>query len=324
MLLNRSSNAAKNRNNFSKMMSSMGRRNPASGLGGARHLHQQDASLGDHHQLVISAAGRPSATAASSAPHLVQHSARLRTLATTVFIRGVATRSGKDAMGAKPQQNEETQKLGEFRNEMTMLIDKEVKESCTALNPADEYLAELNYKLTVSDGVATLKRTQGRQIIEVSFAVEEDDDEEEGGESKAESEEEEQEEEDDGVVNVKEFQAQDINSILGVPDLYISTEVKITIVDDTNKEVSSMSLSCSAFDSRFFIDTLYSVDGKNEVNFEQFSEGLQVKIYDYMETLKLDSRLGTFIFEFVRNYHTHKSAQVLHDLKHFMSHLRDV
>jgi hypothetical protein len=92
MLLNRSSNAAKNRNNFSKMMSSMGRRNP-SGLGGARHLHQQDASLDHHHQLVISAAGRPAAAATSSA-HLV-HSARLRTLATTVFIRGVATRSGK-------------------------------------------------------------------------------------------------------------------------------------------------------------------------------------------------------------------------------------
>jgi hypothetical protein len=70
-------------------------------------------------------------------------------------------------------------------------------------------------------------------------------------------------------------------------------------------------------------DTLYSVDGKNEVNFEQFSEGLQVKIYDYVESLKLDSKLGTFIFEFVRNYHAHKSAQVLHDLKHFMSHLRD-
>jgi hypothetical protein len=97
MLLNRTSNAAKNRNNFSKMMISMGQRYPT--LRGARHLHaggHQESSL-DHH-LAISAS-RSSSSTAAAAPHLV-HSTRLRTLATTVFIRGIATRSGKGALSS--------------------------------------------------------------------------------------------------------------------------------------------------------------------------------------------------------------------------------
>jgi hypothetical protein len=93
MLLNRTSNAAKNRNNFSKMMISMGQRYPT--LRGAR-LHHQEASL-DHH-LAISAS-RSSSSTAVAAPHLV-HSTRLRTLATTVFIRGIATRSGKGTLSS--------------------------------------------------------------------------------------------------------------------------------------------------------------------------------------------------------------------------------
>jgi hypothetical protein len=71
------------------------------------------------------------------------------------------------------------------------------------------------------------------------------------------------------------------------------------------------------------LDTLYSADGQNAVHFEQFSERLQEKIYDYLESLKLDNRLGTFISEYTRNYHAHKSAQVLSDLSQFVSHLRD-
>lgn len=59
------------------------------------------------------------------------------------------------------------------------------------------------------------------------------------------------------------------------------------------------------------------------MHFEQFSAELQEKIYDYLESLKLDNRLGTFIFEYARNYHAHKSALVLRDLKNFVSHLRD-
>jgi len=73
----------------------------------------------------------------------------------------------------------------------------------------------------------------------------------------------------------------------------------------------------------YLTDTLYSADGTNSVHFEQLSDGLQEKIYDYLESLKLDHRLGTFIFEYTRNYHAHKSAQVLSDLKQFVSHLRD-
>lgn len=306
MLLNRTSNAAKNRNNFSKMMNSMGQRYPT--LRGAR-LHHREASL-DHH-LAISA----SRSSSSAAPHLV-HSTRLRTLATTVFIRGIATRSAKDSM---PQMKAEvdTLSLGEFKKEVTTLIDQEVKESSSALDPAAEYLAELNYKLVVADGVATLKRTQGKQVVELSFAVEEEGEKEESEEKEDEEESEEEEE------TAEEFEALDVNPLMGVQDLYIPTEVKITIVDKMNEEVSSMSLSCSAYESRFFIDTLYSADGKNSVHFEQLSEGLQEKIYDYLESLKLDQRLGTFIFEYTRNYHAHKSAQVLSDLKQFVSHLRD-
>lgn len=314
MLLNRTSNAAKNRNNFSKMMISMGQRYPT--LRGARHLHHQEASF-DHH-LAISAS-RSSSSTAAAAPHLV-HSTRLRTLATTVFIRGIATRSGKDSM-AQMKAEADPLPLGEFKKEVTKLIDQEVKESSSALDPAAEYLAELNYKLFVSDGVATLKRTQGKQVVELSFAVEEED--EEGENEEGEEKEEEESEEEDEEETAEGFQAQDINPLMGVQDLYIPTEVKITIVDKMDKEVSSMSLACSAFESRFFIDTLYSADGKNSVHFEQLSDGLQEKIYDYLESLKLDHRLGTFIFEYTRNYHAHKSAQVLSDLKQFVSHLRD-
>ncbi len=54
--------------------------------------------------------------------------------------------------------------LGEFKKEVTKLIDQEVKESSSALDPAAKFLAEFNYKLSVSDGVATLKRTQGKQV----------------------------------------------------------------------------------------------------------------------------------------------------------------
>lgn len=307
MLLNRTSNAAKNRNNFSKMMISMGQRYPT--LRGARHLHHQEASL-DHHLAISASRSSSSATAA----HLV-HSTRLRTLATTVFIRGIATRSGKDSM-AQMKVEPDPLPLGEFKKEVTKLIDQEVKESSSALDPAAKFLAEFNYKLFVSDGVATLKRTQGKQVVELSFAVEED---EEGDNEEKEEEEESEEEEEE---TAEEFQARDVDPLMGVQDLYIPTEVKITIVDK-DKEVSSMSLACSAFESRFFIDTLYSADGKNSVHFEQLSDGLQEKIYDYLESLKLDHRLGTFIFEYTRNYHAHKSAQVLSDLKQFVSHLRD-
>lgn len=309
MLLNRTSNAAKNRNNFSKMMISMGQRYPT--LRGSRHLHHQEASL-DHH-LAISASRSSSSATAAAAPHLV-HSTRLRTLATTVFIRGIATRSGKDSM-AQMKVEPDPLPLGEFKKEVTKLIDQEVKESSSVLDPAAEFLAEFNYKLFVSDGVATLKRTQGKQVVELSFAVEEE------GETEEKEEEEESEEEEEEIA--EEFQAQDVDPLMGVQDLYIPTEVKITIVDKMDKEVSSMSLACSAFESRFFIDTLYSADGKNSVHFEQLSDGLQEKIYDYLESLKLDHRLGTFIFEYTRNYHAHKSAQVLSDLKQFVSHLRD-
>lgn len=305
MLLNRTSNAAKNRNNFSKMMSSMGQRCPT--LRGVRHLRHQEASL-DHHLAI-------SASRSSTAPHLV-HSTRLRTLATTVFIRGIATRSGKDSL---LKAEVDSLSLSEFKKEVTTLIDQEVKESSSALDPAAEYLAELNYKLVVSDGVATLKRTQGKQVVELSFAVEEEEEgENDEGEEKEEEEGSEEEEE-----TAEGFEAQDVDPLMGVQDLYIPTEVKITIVDKMNKEVSSMSLACSAFEGRFFVDTLYSADGKNSVHFEQLSEGLQEKIYDYLESLKLDHRLGTFIFEYTRNYHAHKSAQVLSDLKQFVSHLRD-
>ena len=143
--------------------------------------------------------------------------------------------------------------LGEFKKEVTKLIDQEVKESSSALDPAAKFLAEFNYKLSVSDGVATLKRTQGKQVygfltqhnttqttnegtadslcvppvwnsVELSFAVEEEDEEGEKEEEEEESEEEEEE-------TAEEFQAQDVDPLMGVQDLYIPTEVKITIVD---------------------------------------------------------------------------------------------
>jgi len=52
--------------------------------------------------------------------------------------------------------------LAEFKSEMTTLIDKEVKESGCMLDDAARYLSELNYTMTVNEGVATLKRTQGK------------------------------------------------------------------------------------------------------------------------------------------------------------------
>lgn len=89
MLLNRTSQAAKNRNNFSKMMSHMGRRYPP--LSRARHLQQMAPETSS-----TSAATPRSSSSSSTVPHLV-YTPRLRSLATTVFIRGVATRSGKGA-----------------------------------------------------------------------------------------------------------------------------------------------------------------------------------------------------------------------------------
>jgi hypothetical protein len=120
-----------------------------------------------------------------------------------------------------------------------------------------------------------------RNSVELSFAVEED--EEEGENEEGEEKEEEESEEEDEEETAEGFQAQDINPLMGVQDLYIPTEVKITIVDkmvpsgcvlfdrrprmpsislislsllSQDKEVSSMSLACSAFESRFFIGTL--------------------------------------------------------------------
>jgi hypothetical protein len=110
--------------------------------------------------------------------------------------------------------------------------------------------------------------------IEISFSVEEEEDEEEDSkEEQEEAEEEESEEEPEG---------QDVDLFLGAKELYIPTEVKISIMDKMvsrlsshnhhqcskhcvlifilfllpkNKEVSSLSLSCSAHEGRFFIGT---------------------------------------------------------------------
>lgn len=266
-----------------------------------------------------------SSGAATSTTHLV-YTTRLRTLATTVFIRGMAARSGKDPL---PKEVEPVS-LAEFKSEMTTLIDKEVKESGCMLDDAARYLSELNYTMTVNEGVATLKRTQGKHSIEISFAVEDEDDEDdEEGESDESSEEDDTEdaalqaESDLQGENGEIDGAQKTDPFAGVPGIYITAEVKVTIVDKMNKEISSLALTCSASDERFFIDTLYSADGQNAVHFEQFSDELQMKVYDYLESLKLDSKLGTFIFDYKRNYHSHKSVQVLRDLRQFVSHIRD-
>jgi hypothetical protein len=268
-------------------------------------------------------------------------SARFRSLATSVFHRRFVThtrdrRSNHDQGPAGGQIPVNT--VYDLGAAVANLVDAELKESEHVTSVCSKFLKENNYKLDVSDGIVTMTRRKGKQLVEIKFSTEEQTRDEEQTEDNEESEtetevDELEAEEETAAVSGTEANPEveedadeesfdpnihDVEHLTRATDLDIPADITITTLDKSDKVVGVLTLDCAAQPQGIYVNAIYSHDQKHSMDFAELSDDLRAMFLIYLEQLEIDNSLGNFISNYVNNFHTHKSVVVLKDLKQFI------
>eukprot|EP01090_Pellita_catalonica_P022710 TRINITY_DN8931_c0_g1_i2.p1 TRINITY_DN8931_c0_g1~~TRINITY_DN8931_c0_g1_i2.p1 ORF type:complete len:251 (-),score=37.10 TRINITY_DN8931_c0_g1_i2:682-1434(-) len=192
-------------------------------------------------------------------------------------------------------------------------VEEEVRAKDSFLK-FEKYLSEKDFLLDTDETAVTLTKSIGKHVVFVKFnPTSEGEEYDSEYESEYESED---NEEEDGVEEVSE-EEDDINQedILEVP---IQIQIS-TLGSDQKTILKTLSLSGTAAYDRLYLDALYSANGAINIHFEELSENLQTKIYDYLEALSIDNDFSAFVNSYVNNYENVNYLNVLAHVKDYMS-----
>jgi len=249
--------------------------------------------------------------------------------ATPQFFRGMAS---------KPKEAEVAQKEESFdtiRSSIASLCDKEIQSiadferDSIHVNIGEKFLKDSGFKITeerrsdeMDEGnFAVLTKEMNNTSIKVSFRLEEEEQDEDDYQNEEEGDEEEEEEEErENVIPLNEHP-----EFESLPRKH-SLRIELTIHGkgkEKEKEGTFHLEGFSGIDNRLYInEILVEKTGDKEAShcvFDDLSDEIQDRIYDYLDSLEVDDKLALFVKQIVARKRSESDINFLKKFKQLIS-----
>ncbi|KAL6070043.1 hypothetical protein QOT17_007101 [Balamuthia mandrillaris] len=221
------------------------------------------------------------------------------------FIQVKASKEGK-----VEENTEVAEEWDALHERLSLLVQNEIDDCQAVTSYHNAYLQSHGFKLEIKNGLAIMTKNTPKHRIKIQWRP--DDDEEDEEATDEEEEEEEEEEESIGLTDV--LHGEEKLAALQIP--FLAT---ITAVDKSNKELGTLSVTCSANGERFYIETIRSSVGDHLLDFIELKDELQYRLYQYLCGLDLNNDLAKFISTYTKHYNTFANVELLHELKEFFN-----